>query len=140
MPTPLAPTQGTDYEISAPTQAALVTALKSVAAGTQFKLYRLARTVMGVAQPEGFTTGGVLPNGTVWALNYYASKMKPTGATTTDRSGNTVPVLAAVPGVFLILRLNGQTSTLPAAVITQLTAAGLTVTTPLPADSPYVFL
>jgi hypothetical protein len=129
-----------DYEISAPTQAALVTALKTAAAGTQFKLNHLAQTVMGVAQPEGFTTGGVLPNGTVWALNYYASKMKPTGATTTDSLGNTVPVMAAVPGVFLILRLNGQTSTLPGAIITQLTTAGLTVITPLPADSPYVFL
>jgi hypothetical protein len=121
MPTPSAPAPGTDYEISAPTQAALVTALKSVAAGTQFKFYHLAQTIAGVAQPEGFTTGGVLNNGTVWALNYYGSKPN-------------------VSGVFLILRLNGPTSTLPAAVVTQLTAAGLTVTTPLPADSPYVFL
>jgi hypothetical protein len=129
-----------DYEISAPTQAALVTAFKAVAAGTQFKLYHLAQTVMGQAQPEGFTTGGQLPNGTVWALNYYKDKMKPTGATTTDRFGNTVPVMAAVPGAFLILRLNGQTATLPAAVITQLRTAGLTVTTPLPDDTPVRFL
>jgi hypothetical protein len=128
-----------DYEISAPTQAALVTALKAAAAQTQFKFYHLAQTIMGVAQPEGFTTGGLLPNGTVWALNYYAAKMKPTGATTTDAFGNTVPVMAAVPGVFLILRLNGQTSTLPPAVITQMTTAGLSVVTPLPADSPVVF-
>jgi hypothetical protein len=129
-----------DYEISAPTQAALVTALKTVAAQTQFKFYHLAQTVAaGVNQPEGFTTGGVLNNGTVWALNYYASKMKPTGATTTDAFGNTVSVMAAVPGAFLILRLNGQTSTLPPAVITQLTAAGLSVVTPLPDDSPVRF-
>jgi hypothetical protein len=47
---------------------------------------------------------GHFPNGDQFALHVYGVKELPTGATTTDSFGNTVPVMAAQPGVFGIAR------------------------------------
>lgn len=66
-----------------------------------------AATFLTVAQITGFAANGqMLTQGDGWFLNYVGVQYAPTGATTTDSFGNTVPVMAARPGVWARLRLD----------------------------------
>lgn len=71
-------------------------------------------------------TGSPLANGGSWFYNAVGVVYQPTGATTTDAFGNTVPVLAALPGVWVRLRVNGDAPDLPS-MIAVWKANGITV-------------
>lgn len=93
-----------------------------------------AATFVSVAQANGIHIGGkLIQNGYLtkggWFLNYVGKVYQPTGATTTDPFGNTVPVMAALPGVWIRLRINGPTPAWVTNFGADLKAAGGTVYT-----------
>jgi hypothetical protein len=70
-----------------------------------------AASLVSVAQANELHVGGkLIQTGYIsrggWFLNYVGKVYQPTGATTTDTFGNTVPVMAALPGIWLRLRIN----------------------------------
>ena len=79
-----------------------------------------APTLQAAAVTLGFwnaTTGSFITQGHIpgdpdplssFFLNVVGTVYEPTGATTTDSFGNTVPVMAAIPGVWARLRINGS--------------------------------
>jgi hypothetical protein len=79
---------------------------------------------------------GVLNNGTTFSINYYKTKQVPTGGTTTDVYGNTVPVYAPAAGLFAIMRWISSIHVDPAAPAG---GSGVTIQSPLPSDSPVRF-
>ena len=78
-----------------------------IAAATTMGFYHAAKA--GVA--AGFIAQGPIPGDpdphASFFLNVVGQHFEPTGATTTDAQGNVVPVMAAVPGFWVRLRLNG---------------------------------
>ena len=117
-----------DWEISAPTQAQLVTVAKAIVAN-------LKNGVTAINGPGGFAIEGVLANGTRFCINYYRTKMMPTGQTVSSIDGNSYPQLAAVAGVFAIMRWLSPTNTDPPQPPAN---SGVTLI-PLPSDSPIRF-
>ena len=103
----------------------------------------------------GQLSGGVQANGMAWAANCYGAQSVPTGATTTNAQGQTVPVMQTNPGYFCILRLPdgyalpGDTQTLASRVFITDPTTGITTATPyvygpvtiqaVPSYSPVVF-
>lgn len=118
-----------DFEIHAPDDATMMA---------------VAQTIQGLWNPDqdpskpglqpGINTGGISTDGFVWAVNYYGQKLVPTGNTITDTFGNKVPERAPAPGVFAILRWNGDPTKIPQPPA----GSGVTIQ-PIPADSPFVF-
>jgi hypothetical protein len=117
-----------DWEISAPTQAQLVTVAKAIVANRNVNLSALNG-------PDGFVIEGFLNNGTRFCINYYKTKLMPTGNTIVDNPGQTVPEKAPVPGVFAIMRWLHPTNANPPQPPAN---SGVTLI-PLPADSPMKF-
>lgn len=78
-----------------------------IAAATAMGFYHAASA--GVT--AGFVAQGRIPGDpdphASFFLNVVGQHFEPTGATTTDGMGNTVPVMAAVPGYWARLRING---------------------------------
>ena len=76
-----------------------------------------AATTMGFYHTDGVTSGFVTqgpvpgdPNPmSSYYLNVVGTHYEPTGATTTDGNGNTIPVMAAVPGFWTRLRIRCAT-------------------------------
>ena len=66
---------------------------------------------LGFYGPNGVVAQGPIPGDTnpmaSYALNVVGQVMAPTGATTTDDQGNISPVMAALPGYWARLRING---------------------------------
>src|SRR4051812_27216078 len=95
-----------DFEIHAPDDATMMA---------------VAKTIQGLWNPgdaalkivPGINTGGISSDGYVWALNYYGTKRLPTGNMVKDRFGNQVPEYAAQPGMFAILRWDGDVTKIP---------------------------
>jgi hypothetical protein len=107
-----------DYEVFAPDDATM----------------RSALSVCGLTQKDGLTAAHVR-----YCVNYYGAKFTTTGATTTDINGAQVPVRAALPGVYAVVRWvppNIQLLAFPPAGVTLPT--GATAST-LPANSPVHF-
>lgn len=102
-----------DVEICAPDRDAMIAAAK----------------LIGAWDEEGntFRTDGITPSGIVYAMNFYGTKTVPTGETTTDADGNTVPVMRTEPGFYAIGRWMSE-EPYPA-------PPGVTIS-PLPEDSP----
>ena len=79
-----------------------------------------APTLQAAAVTLGFwnaTTGSFITQGHIpsdpdplssFFLNIVGTVYEPTGATTTDSFNNVVPVMAAIPGVWARLRINGS--------------------------------
>jgi hypothetical protein len=108
-----------DWEIHAPDDATMMAAANAI----------------GLTANSGLMTGGVSRRGNVaWTLNYYGTKLVPTGNTITNPRGMEVPEMAAANGVYAILRWEGDARLLPAIP----SGAPITII-PLPADSPYKF-
>lgn len=59
------------------------------------------------------TAAGSIATGGAYFLNIVGTVYQPTGATTTDAFGNTVPVMAALPGIWGRLRHNGDPAAMP---------------------------
>lgn len=117
-----------DWEISAPTQAQLVTVAKAIVANA-----KVGGTV--VNGPAGFAIEGFLANGTRFCINYYKTKMVATGNTVPGPHGSTMPEMVAAPGVFAIMRWLHPTNNDPPQPPQ---ASGVTLI-PLPANSPVRF-
>lgn len=71
-------------------------------------------------------TGSPLANGGSWFYNAVGTVYQPTGATTASPLGVIIPVLAALPGVWVRLRVNGDAPDLPS-MIAVWKANGITV-------------
>ena len=82
----------------------------------------------GVPKQTGPLTGAV---GASWFYNAVGTVYEPTGATTTDAFGNTVPVMAALPGVWVRVRFNGLAPDLPTLIATW-KSMGITIYQNLP--------
>lgn len=65
------------------------------------------------ATAHKITTAGYIATGGAYFLNMVGQVYQPTGATTVDQFGNTVPVMAALPGVWGRLRHNGDPAKVP---------------------------
>lgn len=115
-----------DFEIHAPDDATMMMAAQVIQG-----LWNPGDAILNIA--PGINTGGIA-YGIVWALNYYGQKLVLTGNTVTDTFGNQVPERLPAPGVFAILRWNGDTSLLQQPP----DGSGVTMV-PLPIDSPFVF-
>ena len=78
-----------------------------IAAAALMGFYRAAKA--GVA--AGFIAQGQIPGDpdphASFFLNVVGQHFEPTGVTTTDAQGNVVPVMAAVPGFWTRIRING---------------------------------
>jgi len=78
-----------------------------IAAATTMGFYRAAS---GQVQ-AGFVSQGLIPGDpnpmASYFLNVVGVHQEPTGATTTDANGDTIPTMAAVPGFWTRLRING---------------------------------
>jgi hypothetical protein len=74
-----------------------------------------AAVAMGFYDPvaKAIITNGPIPNGGSWFFNHVGTVYVPTGATTKDEFGNTVPVTAPLPGIWGRLRHNGDPQWLP---------------------------
>ena len=75
--------------------------------------FAAAAAAMGFADAQGnVITQGRIPGDTDSLASYFINIVgtveQPTGATTTDANGNAVPVMAAVPGCWARLRINGD--------------------------------
>jgi hypothetical protein len=128
MPVNPAPTtSATDFEIHAPDDATMMAVAQTIQG-----LWNPGNPAFNIA--PGINTGGISADGYVWTINYYGKKLLPTGNTVAGRNGVQVPEYALAPGVFAILRWNGDTSKIPQPPAD----SGVTII-PLPADSPFVF-
>jgi hypothetical protein len=116
-----------DFEIHAPDDATMMAVAQTIQG-----LWNPGNPALHIA--PGINTGGISTDGYVWAVNYYGQKLLPTGNMVTDRFGNQVPERAPAPGVFAILRWNGDPSNIPQPPA----GSGVTIG-PIPADSPFVF-
>ena len=74
-----------------------------------------AATAMGYYDPVAhkITTAGSIAAGGNYFLNIVGVVYQPTGATTTDAFGNTVPVMAPLSGIWGRLRHNGDPAVMP---------------------------
>lgn len=74
-----------------------------------------AATVMGFWNPtkQQVIQTGPIPGGGAWFYNYAGTVFTATGATAKDALGNTVPVMAAQPGVWGRIRHNGDPAYVP---------------------------
>ena len=74
-----------------------------------------AAAAMGYYDPvaKKVTTAGKLAAGGSYFLNIVGVVYQPTGATTTDAFGNTVPVMAPLSGIWGRLRHNGDPAVMP---------------------------
>jgi hypothetical protein len=74
-----------------------------------------AATTMGYYDPvaKKITATGNIATGGAYLLNIVGTVYEPTGATTTDAFGNTVPVMAELPGIWGRLRHNGDPAAMP---------------------------
>jgi hypothetical protein len=79
----------TDYELSAPDKATMLAALSQ----------------LGINGESGFANGGR------YTLSIYGEKWMPTGSTTVNSIGAAVPVMAAAPGYYALLRWLGASVT-----------------------------
>lgn len=113
-----------DYEIFAPTGAAMLALAQSVPG-----LWRTAQKIGTVTVPAGIVASGI-----GWSIVYYGKKYASTGATTIDAFGRQIPVMAPTAGVYAVLRWT-RTKNPPEPPA----GSGATIV-PMPADSPYVFL
>lgn len=116
-----------DFEIHAPDDATMMAAAQTIQG-----LWNSGSPALNI-QP-GINTGGINAEGVVWAVNYYGTKRLPTGNKVADTFGNQVPEYAAQPGVYAILRWNGDPSLIPQPPA----GSGVTII-PIPDDSPYRF-
>lgn len=90
-------------------------------------------------------------DGTEWVWTPWGFWNKPTGQTTTDAMGNTVPVLSNDGHFYSLARWNGNPVNIPFATaggtmntdpetnITTITAGPVTMVSPLPPDCPVSF-
>jgi hypothetical protein len=116
-----------DWEISAATQAQLVTTAKQIVTNRNVNL-------TAIISDAGFMIEGFLNNGTRICINYYKTKMMPTGNTVQTPLGSG-PEMAAVPGVFAIMRWLHPTNANPP----QPPAGSGVTLIPLPANTPIRF-
>lgn len=65
------------------------------------------------AENQTILDDGNIPGGGSWFYNFVGPVSVPTGATTTDANGNTVPVMQDLTGVYGRLRHNGDPQWLP---------------------------
>jgi hypothetical protein len=91
-------------------------------------------TFAKAAQSTGFADAYGLPilegpvtSGGSWFYNAVGVVYQPTGATTTDVMGNTVPVMAALPGDWVRVRFNGDMSAQLPGLVAAWRAAGITI-------------
>ena len=107
--------------------------------------------------PDGSTIPGHvgdvrgMPGVGEWALSGPFQWFRPTGATTVDQFGNTVPVTAPDPGWYRCFRWNADVNRLAPYItlgggtlttvdgVTTITAGPVTMTTPLPDGCPLTF-
>jgi hypothetical protein len=78
------------------------------------------------------TSGGWQGQVGSWFLNYVGTVYAPTGKTILDAEGNPVPEMAARPGVWARLRINGIPDANFANFLAQVAAHGITVFRQIP--------
>jgi hypothetical protein len=116
-----------DWEISAATQAQLVTVAKAIVANRNINF-------TAINGPDGFITDGFLNNGTQFSIFFYKTKKLATGNLLQGVIGK-YPETTTVPGFFAILRWLHPTNANPPQPSQ---ASGVTLI-PLPANSPVRF-
>ena len=143
---PVAQAQAADFLITYPSEAAL-DAVAQVISGLWIPTTTDAN---GVTVPGHVGDVHALPDGGAWAMTTPFRWPKPTGATTTDAEGNTVPVLAddglwhrvfrwSAPFEALTPYLTaggGTMTTDPDTGAITITAGPITMESPLPDDTP----
>ena len=90
-------------------------------------------TALGLYDPiaKQLTTQGAIASGGSYFANIVGQVFQPTGATQPDQFGNPQPVMAALPGLWLRLRHNGDPAALQAKmgpqVMAQCAQLGVTI-------------
>lgn len=143
---PITQAQAADFLLSAPSREAL-----DAVAQTLPGLWVSTTTGDdGVVIPGHVGDVHALDGGGAWVMTKPFRWLVPTGETTTDELGNTVPMMAAKPGWFWVFRWNaplaalapyltlggGAMTTDPETGAITITAGPITMVSPMPDDTP----